>query len=121
MREFIASCLLLSLLSCTNNNSLFVSVKKNKTQIILATGAILGLDALRAASESIINSVKMITRKPPNALSSAPYIIENKINSENKSFKLLQNSSHPNFYLIQSFQFYLTTYLFYLGIYLEKF
>ena len=33
MREFIASCLLLSLLSCTNNNSLFVSVKKNKTQI----------------------------------------------------------------------------------------
>jgi hypothetical protein len=33
MRKFIASCLLLSLLSCTNNNSLFVSVKKNKTQI----------------------------------------------------------------------------------------
>ena len=33
MREFIAYCLLLSLISCTNNNSLFVSVKKNKTQI----------------------------------------------------------------------------------------
>ena len=27
-------------------------------------------------------------------------LIENKINSENKSFKLLQNNSHPNFYLI---------------------
>ena len=33
MREFIAYCLLLSLISCTNNNSLFVSLKKNKTQI----------------------------------------------------------------------------------------
>jgi aspartate dehydrogenase len=50
--------------------------RKNNTQIILATGAILGLDALRAASESKINSVKMTTRKPPNALSSAPYVIE---------------------------------------------
>ena len=27
-------------------------------------------------------------------------LTENKINPENKSFKLLQNSSHPNFYLI---------------------
>jgi DNA polymerase III subunit delta' len=27
-------------------------------------------------------------------------LIKNKINSENKSFKLLQNNSHPNFYLI---------------------
>ena len=51
----------------------------NNSQIILATGAILGLDALRAASESKINSVKMITRKPPNALSKAPYVINNNI------------------------------------------
>ena len=57
--------------------------KKNNTQIILATGAILGLDALRAAAESKINSVKMITRKPPNALSSAPYVIKNKIDLNN--------------------------------------
>ena len=27
-------------------------------------------------------------------------LIESKINSENKSFKLLQNNSHPNFYLV---------------------
>ena len=57
--------------------------RKNNTQIILATGAILGLDALRAAAESKINSVKMITRKPPNALSSAPYVIKNKIDLNN--------------------------------------
>ena len=53
--------------------------KEKNTQIILATGAILGLDALRAASESKINSVKMTTKKPPNALSNAPYVIENGI------------------------------------------
>lgn len=57
--------------------------RKNNTQIILATGAILGLDALRAAAESKINSVKMITRKPPNALSSAPYVIKNNIDLNN--------------------------------------
>ena len=62
--------------------------KKNNTQIILATGAILGLDALRAAAESKINSVKMITRKPPNALSSAPYVIKNKIDLNNLPNKI---------------------------------
>ena len=52
-------------------------------QIILATGALLGLDAVRAASEGVINSVKMITRKPPKALVNARYIINNGINIEN--------------------------------------
>ena len=53
------------------------------SQIILATGAILGLDALRAASESNINSVTMTTRKPPNALSNAPFVINNNIELNN--------------------------------------
>ena len=56
--------------------------KKNGGQLILATGALLGLDAVRAAAEGTINSVRMITRKPPNALKDAPYIIENKISLE---------------------------------------
>jgi aspartate dehydrogenase len=49
-------------------------------QVILATGALLGLDAVRAASEGTINSVRMITRKPPNALRDAPHIVDNNIN-----------------------------------------
>ena len=68
-----------------DNLDLKTLAKKNETQIILATGAILGLDALRAASESKINEVKMITRKPPNALSSAPFVIDNNINLDNLS------------------------------------
>ena len=53
--------------------------KENGGQLILATGALLGLDAVRAAAEGTINSVRMITRKPPNALAGAPHIINNGI------------------------------------------
>ena len=53
--------------------------RKSGGQVILATGALLGLDAVRAASEGVIHSVRMITRKPPNALKGAPHIVENDI------------------------------------------
>ena len=56
-----------------------LSANQFNTQVILASGAILGLDGLRAASESKIFSVKMITKKPPNALKFSKYVIENKI------------------------------------------
>ena len=52
-------------------------------RIILATGALLGLDAVRAASEGIIHSVKMTTRKPPVALAKARYVVEHGIDIEN--------------------------------------
>jgi len=52
---------------------------KHGGRIILATGALLGLDAVRAAAEGTINEVRMVTRKPPNALKGAPYLIENNI------------------------------------------
>ena len=48
-------------------------------RIILATGALLGLDAVRAAAEGEIYSVRMITRKPPRSLASAKYVIESGI------------------------------------------
>jgi len=51
-------------------------------RIILATGALLGLDAVRAAAEGEIREVRMITRKPPNALIGAPYLVENGISVE---------------------------------------
>lgn len=53
--------------------------RQNGGQLILATGALLGLDAVRAAAEGTIHSVRMITRKPPNALRDAPHIIDNNI------------------------------------------
>ncbi|MGV3480637.1 MAG: aspartate dehydrogenase [Sphingobium sp.] len=48
-------------------------------RIILATGALLGLDAVRAAAEGEIFSVTMITRKPPRSLLGAPYLVANGI------------------------------------------
>jgi aspartate dehydrogenase len=49
--------------------------KKHGGRIILATGALLGLDAVRAAAESEIYSVTMVTRKPPKSLVGAPLLV----------------------------------------------
>ena len=43
-------------------------------RIIVPTGALLGLDAVRAAAEGPIDSVSIETRKPPMALIGAPYL-----------------------------------------------
>jgi aspartate dehydrogenase len=53
--------------------------KKHGGQIIVPTGALLGLDAVCAAAEGTIHSVQMTTRKPPNGLAGAPYLLENRI------------------------------------------
>jgi aspartate dehydrogenase len=53
--------------------------RKSGGKIILATGALLGLDAVRAAAEGEIYSVTMITRKPPRSLLGAPFLAANGI------------------------------------------
>ena len=51
-------------------------------QIIVPSGALLGLDAVTAAAEGTIHSVRMITRKPPNGLAGAPHLVSNGISVE---------------------------------------
>ncbi len=51
-------------------------------RIELATGALLGLDAVRAAAEGTINEIRMVTRKPPRSLAGAPYLAEHGISVE---------------------------------------
>ncbi len=48
-------------------------------RIIIPTGALLGLDAVRAAAEGRVNSVAIETRKPPAGLDGAPYLVERQI------------------------------------------
>ncbi|WP_421697664.1 aspartate dehydrogenase [Ancylobacter sp.] len=48
-------------------------------QIVVPTGALLGLDAVTAAAEGDIRSVRMITRKPVRGLVGAPYLVEHDI------------------------------------------
>lgn len=48
-------------------------------RIVVPTGALLGLDAVRAAAEGAVESVTIETRKPPRGLEGAPYLVENGI------------------------------------------
>ncbi len=56
--------------------------KERGGQIIVPTGALLGLDAVTAAAEGRIHSVRMVTRKPPRGLAGAPYLEANGISVE---------------------------------------
>lgn len=56
--------------------------RRSGGQIIVPTGALLGLDAVTAAVEGEIHAVRMTTRKPPNGLAGAPYLKQNGITVE---------------------------------------
>ncbi|MDX2202730.1 MAG: aspartate dehydrogenase [Hyphomicrobiaceae bacterium] len=51
-------------------------------RIIVPSGALLGLDAVRATAEGRIESVRMVTRKPPAGLKGAPLLVERGISVE---------------------------------------
>lgn len=48
-------------------------------RILVPTGALLALDAVQAAAVGEISRIHMITRKPPNGLEGAPYLVANGI------------------------------------------
>jgi aspartate dehydrogenase len=56
--------------------------KRHGGRIVVPTGALIGLDAVRAAAEGEIQSVRMISRKPPRGLAGAPHLVENNIQVE---------------------------------------
>jgi aspartate dehydrogenase len=69
-------------LSCgalLDNFDLVDLARRNGGRIVVPTGALLGLDAVAAAAEAGIASVRMITRKPPGGLLGAPYLEANDI------------------------------------------
>jgi len=53
--------------------------RRHGGQIVVPTGALIGLDAVTAAAVGTIHSVRMITRKPVQGLIGAPYLIEHGI------------------------------------------
>jgi len=64
----------LSVAQLLEHGDLIERAKKNGARILVPTGALIGLDAVRAAAEGTIHSVKMVTRKPPAGLEGAPYL-----------------------------------------------
>jgi aspartate dehydrogenase len=53
--------------------------KQTGARIVVPTGALLGLDAVRAAAEGRIDSITIESRKPPAGLVGAPYLLKHGI------------------------------------------
>ena len=51
-------------------------------RIIVPTGALIGLDTVRAMAVGRIDEVRLITRKPPKGLAGAPHLVEHGIDVE---------------------------------------
>ncbi len=64
-------------------------------RIVVPSGALLGLDAVRAAAEGDVASITMVTRKPPSALAGAPYVEEHGIRLDGleRPLKLFEGSA----------------------------
>lgn len=63
-----------------NRLRLFEKAKRKGCRIYLPSGAICGLDGVKAAKIGRIKSATLVTRKPPGGLEGAPYIKQKGIN-----------------------------------------
>ena len=69
-------------LSCAallRHPELIDTAREHGGRILVPTGALIGLDAVLAAAEGTIHSVRMTTRKPPRGLLGAPHLVSNGI------------------------------------------
>ena len=76
------TAIVLSAGALLENEDLIGLAKQNGGQIVVPTGALIGLDAVTAAAVGEIHSVRMVTRKPVQGLAGAPYLVENNIDIE---------------------------------------
>ena len=82
MLEAGRAVMVLSCGALLERSDLIALAKARGGQILVPTGALLGLDAVTAAAEGTIHSVRMTTRKPPKGLEGAPYLVANGISVE---------------------------------------
>jgi aspartate dehydrogenase len=73
------TAVVLSVGALLENEDLIALARENGGQIVVPTGALIGLDAVTAAAVGTIHSVQMVTRKPLKGLEGAPYLIEHRI------------------------------------------
>jgi aspartate dehydrogenase len=76
------TAIVLSAGALLENEDLIELAKQHRGQIVVPTGALIGLDAVSAAAVGDITSIRMVTRKPVRGLAGAPYIVENDIDIE---------------------------------------
>ena len=76
------------------NPALLEKIEKSKIKLYVPSGAVAGLDALKAAKAGRISSVTITTRKPIAGLAGAPYLIDNNIDLKNiKTEKIIFQGS----------------------------
>jgi aspartate dehydrogenase len=68
--------MVLSVGALLGHDDLIEVARQRGGQIMVPTGALLGLDAVAAAAEGTIRSVRMRTMKPVKGLLGAPYLVE---------------------------------------------
>ncbi|HOK08614.1 MAG TPA: aspartate dehydrogenase [Candidatus Hydrogenedens sp.] len=81
--KYRRDCLIMSLSGLLNNLELIEEAKKNFVRIKIPSGAVCGLDGIRSAMEAGLHRVMLTTRKSPQALMGAPYLIKNNIDLSN--------------------------------------
>lgn len=73
----------LSVAGLIANMDLVEKAKATGARIVVPTGALIGLDTVRAMAVGKIHEVRLETRKPPAGLAGAPHLVENNIDVEN--------------------------------------
>jgi aspartate dehydrogenase len=79
----------LSVGALIDHMDLVARARATGARIVVPTGALLGLDAVRAAAEGRIASSKIVTRKPPAGLAGAPLVVERGIELDGLTEPLL--------------------------------
>ncbi len=63
-----------------NANTIFQLAKENNCSILVPSGGIAGVDAIKAASSSKLKSINLTTRKPVSGFASSEYVKKKNIN-----------------------------------------
>lgn len=72
-------CLVMSVGGLLGREKMLSMAGKKGVKVYIPSGALCGIDALKAASIGRIDSVRLTTIKPPKGLEGAPYLKENRI------------------------------------------
>ncbi len=82
LREAISAkkdIIIMSIGGLLGEEELLEGAREKGVKVMLPSGAIAGIDAVKAAAISGIEKVTLTTRKPPKSIKGAPYLIENHI------------------------------------------
>lgn len=75
-------CMIMSAGGLLEDPGIFKLAREKGCFVYIPSGAICGVDGLKAHKLAGIKTVTLITRKPPDALKDSPYVIQNKLNLE---------------------------------------